>query len=195
MPRIKPDVAFSAFIIILALLAPIGIAYVADYMRTATALVPKFSMADYVTDIRITYENSSGLEKYNIALNYVVDAENDIIIIPALPSDLQTINAIKIFMNYTEFPPASIWSENVVRIKVWGEASSTIEQLSIGFVVHTTEYVYLPPTLSLKPNSTSFETAYDFSTIALSRYGTVGDIDEWFIRLHGYDSQRITQTY
>jgi len=206
MPRVKPDVAFSAFIIIIALLAPIGIAYAADYMRNATALSPAVSLADNLWRAEMVYYN--GTQNKVVSVDYVI--EDDDILCPSLPepSDYQSTVNVHFDSNGTTLPASKLWELDVNKLILYVEANNLIDEVNIEIWLYasdsSSDKVH---EATIKPNSTSFTYELSYSTILLAKHASydsyiritlgmddIGPGDYLVVRAIWYTSQKLFNT-
>jgi len=169
----KGDVVLASFVIIAVLLAPIGLAYVCDQMRTYTVLEPKFSAANYVARVSWKYKNSTGSALVT-DIDYTTDGDD--IIVPCLPDvDFSETIAIWILLNGSRIVPKDLWDAGVVKLIAYVEIpntqSSEVQLWVTGYDADAGKWVTLNE-LSKTPNATSWTWELDYTTVMLSKYAS-----------------------
>mgnify|MGYP000041110305 CR=1 FL=1 len=174
----KGDVVLASFVIIAVLLAPIGLAYVCDQMRTYTVLEPKFSAANYVARVSWKYKNSTGSALVT-DIDYTTDGDD--IIVPCLPDvDFSETIAIWILLNGSRIVPKDLWDAGVVKLIAYVEIPNTqsreVQLWIMGYDADAGKWVKINK-LSKTPNATSWTWELDYTTVMLSKYASYDQPD------------------
>ena len=166
----KGDVVLASFVIIAVLLAPIGLAYACDQMRTYTQDKLVLEIADIITRVEVTVYNGS--EWFYPTQDYVITDDN-YVLVPSISSgvDIQQLKTILLYVNKTLLNGAWLWQQKITKMVVGFEGSVAInEPLTVQIIFKDTSNApHSFDVVSITPNASSFTVVWEPTTIQLAQ--------------------------
>ena len=172
----KGDVVLASFVIIAVLLAPIGLAYVCDQMRTYTQDVVVAEAADYITNVEVCAKNSSGVVGYPDQ-SYVI-TDDKYVLVPSISkepnptmTDIAELFEFTLWFNQSEINGKWLWDKGITKVVVCFEGSKAISKsLSLHIGIKDADgTIHDFDVADYTPNASAFTFVWEPTTIQLAQ--------------------------